>query len=57
MQAISSNNDFNNIIAGIKEDKRLLKGSQNGEGYQFIISTPDRRIAFLRKMQSRETGF
>ena len=57
MQAISSNNDFNNIIAGIKEDKRTLKGSQEEEGYQFIISTPDRRIAFLRKMQSREAGF
>jgi hypothetical protein len=53
MQAISSNNDFNNIIAGLKEDKRTLKTSNDEEGYQFIISTPERRIAFMRKMQSR----
>lgn len=57
MQAISSNNDFNNIIAGIKEDKRTLKAGKEGEAYQYIISTPDRRIAFLRKMQSRSSGY
>jgi len=52
MQAVSSNNDFNNILAGIKEDKRTLKGKTDEDGYQYIISTPERRIAFLRKMQS-----
>jgi len=52
MQAISSNNEFNNILAGIKEDKRTIKGKSDEEGYQYIISTPERRIAFLRKMQS-----
>jgi hypothetical protein len=52
MQAISSNNDFNTILAGIKEDKRTLKGKGDEEGYQYIISTPEHRIAFLRKMQS-----
>ncbi|MFH1121365.1 MAG: hypothetical protein V1775_16220 [Bacteroidota bacterium] len=52
MQAISSNNDFNNILSGIKEDKRTLKGKSEDDGYQYIISTPERRIAFLRKMQS-----
>jgi len=52
MQAVSSNNDFNNILAGIKEDKRILKGKTDEEGYQYIIATPERRIAFLRKMQS-----
>jgi hypothetical protein len=52
MQAISSNNEFNNIIAGIKEDKRIIKGKTEEESYQYIISTPERRIAFLRKMQS-----
>ncbi|MBW6490103.1 MAG: hypothetical protein K0B15_02800 [Lentimicrobium sp.] len=56
MQAISSNNDFNNILAGLKEDKRRLKAQGSGEEYQFIISTPERRIAFLRKMQSRESN-
>lgn len=53
MQAISSNNDFNNILAGLKEDKRTLKVPGSGEVYQFIISTPERRIAFLRKIQAR----
>ncbi len=52
MQAISSNNDFNNILTAIKEDKRTLKGKTEGDGYQYIISTPERRIAFLSKMQS-----
>lgn len=52
MQAVSSNNDFNNILAGVKEDKRTLKGKTDEDGYQYIISTPERRIAFLRKMQS-----
>lgn len=52
MQAISSNNDFNNIIAAIKEDKRTVKGKTEEDGYQYIISTPERRLAFLRKMQS-----
>ncbi|NTW24555.1 MAG: hypothetical protein HGA37_07645, partial [Lentimicrobium sp.] len=52
MQAVSSNNDFNNILAGIKEDKRILKGKTDEDGYQYIIATPERRIAFLRKMQS-----
>lgn len=54
MQAISSDNDFNAIIAELKEDKRIQK-SGNGEApYQYIIGTPERRIAFLRKMQSRQ---
>ncbi|MBK6965438.1 MAG: hypothetical protein IPH20_16290 [Bacteroidales bacterium] len=55
MQVISSGNEFNNILAGIKEDKRTLKGKTEEDGYQYIISTPERRIAFLRKMQSLNT--
>lgn len=57
MQAISSDNDFNNILAGIKEARRMQKGSNGDDAYQFIISTPDRRIAFLRKMQSRQPDY
>lgn len=56
MQAISSNNEFNNIISSLKEDKRMLKTSGSDEAYQFIISTPERRIAFLRRMQARNAG-
>jgi hypothetical protein len=52
MQAISSNNEFNSIIASIKENKRTTGSDQ--QGYQFIISTPQARQAFMRKMQSRD---
>lgn len=53
MQAISSDNDFNTIVAELKEDKRIQKTGNNEASYQYIIGTPERRIAFLRKMQSR----
>ena len=53
MQAISSDNDFNTIIAALKEDKRIQKTGNDEAPYQYIIGTPERRIAFLRKMQSR----
>ncbi len=56
MQAISSDNDFNSILAGLKEDKRTSKTQGTQEAYQFIISTPERRIAFMRKMQSRSAN-
>jgi len=52
LQAISSNTAFNDILAGVKESKRVVRGASEEEGYQYIISTPERRIAFLRKMQS-----
>lgn len=53
MQAISSDNDFNTIVAELKEDKRIQKTGNGEAPYEFIIGTPERRIAFLRKMQSR----
>ncbi len=52
MQAISSNNEFNTILASLKENKRTLSGKSEGD-YQFIISTPEARMAFMRKMQQR----
>lgn len=55
MQAISSNNAFNETLSSIKEDKRTLKGKTDEDGYQFIIATTERRIAFLRKMQARNS--
>ncbi len=54
MQAISSNNEFNTIISSINEKKRTLPTKSGEPGYQFIISTPDARIAFMRKMQQRQ---
>ncbi len=56
LQAISSNNDFNNILIGTKEDKRTIKGKENEPSYQYIISTPEKRIQFMRKMQSVNEG-
>ena len=51
LQAISSNEEFNNILTGIKEEKRTLAVKGNEAPYQFIISTPEKRLAFTRKMQ------
>lgn len=53
MQAISSNNEFNSILASLKESKRTLPGKSGEMDYQYIISTPEARMAFMRKMQQR----
>ena len=50
MQALSSNEDFNNILSGLKEDKRTMSVKDAEPSYQFIISTPEKRLAFTRKM-------
>ena len=50
LQAISSNEDFNNILSGLKDDKRTLPAKDTEQSYQFIISTPEKRLAFTRKM-------
>lgn len=54
MQAISSNNEFNSIISNMKENKRTLGKTSDENAYQYIISTPEARVAFLRKMQQRK---
>ncbi|NWJ51416.1 MAG: hypothetical protein HXX14_11190 [Bacteroidetes bacterium] len=51
LQAISSNEEFNTILTGIRDDKRTLAVKNNEAPYQFIISTPDKRLSFTRKMQ------
>lgn len=52
MQSISSNNEYNNILTSLKENKRTMNTGDE-LGYQFIISTPEARMAFMRKMQQR----
>ncbi|MDP2423906.1 MAG: hypothetical protein U1C46_12070 [Bacteroidales bacterium] len=52
MQAISSNNEFNNMLVGLKEPRRVLKTNPGEEPYQFIISTQQSRNAFIRRMRS-----
>ncbi len=54
MQAISSNNEFNSILASLKENKRTLNTRSDEMAYQFIISTPEARMAFMRKIQQRQ---
>ena len=50
MQTISSNEDYNKIISDLKDDKRILPVKGNEQTYQYIISTPEKRLAFTRKM-------
>lgn len=51
MQAISSNEEFNNLVLNLKEDRRTLKTRGSDHTYQFIISTTQQRNAFLRRMR------
>jgi len=53
MQSISSNNEYNSIISSLNENKRSIK-TNDEFGYQFIISTPEARMAFMRKLQQRK---
>ncbi|MGE5316578.1 MAG: hypothetical protein ACM3ME_01185, partial [Chloroflexota bacterium] len=55
MQSISSNNEYNSILSSLKESKRTTNTGDE-MGYQFIISTPEARMAFMHKMQQRKTA-
>jgi hypothetical protein len=50
MQTISSNEDYNKILTDLKDDKRTMPVKGNEQTYQYIISTPEKRLAFTRKM-------
>ncbi|NOX46232.1 MAG: hypothetical protein GXO89_04560, partial [Chlorobi bacterium] len=52
MQSISSNTEFNTILREMKEDKRKVKGSKEGEEYNFIISNLRKKTDFLRRVKS-----
>ncbi len=57
MQAISSDNKFNNIILQTKDDKRKLDTEEEQEEYEYIISTLQKKTQFVRKMkQSIQNG-
>jgi hypothetical protein len=51
MQAISSSEEFNDVLLNLREDRRTLRTRGNEEPYQFIISTVQQRNAFLRRMR------
>jgi hypothetical protein len=52
MQSLSSDNEYNNKLQAIKEDKRILKLEDTEISYQYIISTRRKMVDFLRKIQS-----
>lgn len=54
MQTISSNNEYNTIVSSLNEKKRTLATRSDDGPYQFIISTPEARMEFMRKMQQRK---
>jgi hypothetical protein len=55
MQVISSNQAFNEKLAGLKEDQRLIKGEKGQPSYQFILGTDAKKATFLRKMRQTES--
>lgn len=57
MQAISSNQQFNEAIISTKDKQRKLKKEKveegpNLEAYQYIISTPNKMASFVEKMST-----
>lgn len=54
MQAISSNEAFNNIIKELKPDKRKHE-EKDKPAYQFNLSTIGKKTSFLRKAVSTPT--
>ncbi len=50
MQMISSDNFFNDHIAELKPEKRILNTSSDENYYEFLISTRRKSTDFLRKM-------
>jgi len=53
MQAISSNDTFNNELSELDEKKRILKQEETKQLYQYIISTRRKRTDFITKMENR----
>jgi hypothetical protein len=51
MQALSSDNEFNNRINETKQEKRTLSIPGLDETYEFLVATNRRMIDFLRRME------
>jgi hypothetical protein len=54
MQAISSKNEFNAILAEVESDKRKAKRQDNETAYRYIISTVQNKNRFLRAVRESE---
>ena len=53
MQTISSDNEYNNYIRDLKDDKRKVKKDKEGEEYSFIISNLRKKTDFLRRITTQ----
>lgn len=53
MQAISSDNAFNERIETIKPEKRILNPDSDIDYYEYVISTRRKSVDFVRKMKGR----
>jgi hypothetical protein len=51
MQAISSDNEFNNRISEVKQDKRVQSKPGLEETYEYLVSSRRKMIDFLRRME------
>ncbi|MCK4569384.1 MAG: hypothetical protein KAT76_03785 [Bacteroidales bacterium] len=51
LQAISSDEGFNNEILNLKEDKRIIYSRDEDVPYEFVISSRRKMIDFKRKME------
>ena len=51
MQVISSDNAFNEQIANLKQEKRVINPNSDTDYYEFVISTRRKSVDFVRKME------
>ena len=51
LQAISSDEGFNNEILNLGEDKRIIHSREEDVPYEFVISSRRKMIDFKRKME------
>ena len=51
MQVLSSDNNFNDIIENLKEDKRVLNPNSDKNYYEYVLTTRSRVVNFLRSMK------
>jgi len=56
MHMLSSNRDFNMTINNLKTSQRQLKTAKDEMPYVFIVTTPDKKNAFLKQFMQEEAG-
>jgi len=54
MQAISSDEGFNNEILNLGEDRRMMHSRDDETPYEFVISSRRKMVDFIRKMEEIE---